>query len=240
MNIKSSIAEEVKQTPLASISGASSAVIATLSLALAWAQYRAGNNMAVSPTPVEIQPHELSLGNVLLALAYFLAVTTAAALFLRALGKRHNTATFFASIPLIALTNFSAILVLYLAPPRKLDSQLFASAHDLIFYASAAIVISFCGSAVIRNILSSDPRKTTLPNDEVKIEHNIGGAIALVAVLLIGWSSLVFGGQIRLTKTLLPEITHPVESKQAKSATPSPSIERVSPDESNAASHIKR
>ena len=237
MTLKSSIAEEVKRTPLAAVSGALSSVVALLSLALAWAQFRAGSSTSSVPASVEAQQAgELILGNILLALAYFLAATTAVALLLRALGRQHKAAAFFASIPLVSLTNFSAVLVLYLVPPRKLTTQLFASAHDLVFYGSAAIVIAFCGSAVLRSLANFDRRS----NAEGKEEGGtVGSVLLLAAIILFGWGTLVFAGQARLSRTLLPEIAHPVESR-ASGAAPNPSIERTSPGEPGAASHVKR
>ena len=241
MTLKSSIAEEVKRTPLAAISGVLSAFVALLSLALAWVQFRTGSSTLSASASVEAQQAgELFLGNLLLVVAYFLAATTAVALLLRIFGRKHKTASFFASIPLVSLTNFSTVLVLYLAPPRKLSVQLFASAHDLIFYASAAIVIAFCGSAVLRNIAIFDHEKREPSKAEGEEEGGtVGGFLFLAAILLIGWSWLVFAGQVRLAKTLLPEIAHPVEGKSVD-ATPNPSIESTSPGEPGAASHIKR
>ena len=212
--------EEVKRSPIAAMSGVAGVVIAALSLGLAWFQFgRAPHSAAPATAVTNLPPTDVNLGNVFLVIAYFLSVTIVAALLLRAIGRKHDITAIFASIPLVALTNFSAILVIYLAPPRPLSPQLFTSAHDLVFYASAAIVIAFCGKAVLVDIVSTDGKMTS--ESETKSSRTGGdlGFLLIVLILLAMWSWLVFAGQTRLTRTLLPEVTHPADVKQSKGDT---------------------
>jgi glucan phosphoethanolaminetransferase (alkaline phosphatase superfamily) len=217
MSLRTSIAEEIRRTPVAAMCGLAGVVIAALSLAVAWAQV---GSVAPSPNtaeaPVSAPVNEISLRNVALIVAYFVSITVAAALFLRAVARKHDVTAFFASIPLLALTNFSSILIIYLAPPRPLSPQLFVSAHDLVFYASAAIVIAFCGKEVLANLASTPPKAKA---EEKPTEAGGDGMSILFAALIVlaVWSWLVFAGQTRLTRTLLPEITHPADTKSAQS-----------------------
>ena len=134
---------------------------------------------------------------------------------LRAVARKHDLAAFFASIPVLALTNFSTILVIYLAPPRQFDQSAFTSAHDLVFYGAAAIVITFCGRAVMIDLINPTANSTAKSSSENKTENSqVLGGLFLVVIVMAVWGKLVFAGQVRLTKTLLPEITHPIEVVQ--------------------------
>lgn len=215
MALKNIIAEEVKSTPISSISAFLSTLIATLSLLFAWSQSGAsGGYRGVTAGTAISYPGEFSLGNAALVVAYFISITISAALLLRVVARKYDLAAFLASIPLMALTNFSTILIIYLAPPRALSSQLFASAHDLVFYASAAIVIAFCGKAVLTDLASTMLKEKA--NEKQSESNGDGiGVLFLAAILLAIWSWLVFAGQTRMTRTLLPEITHTVNTKQS-------------------------
>ena len=162
---------------------------------------------------------ELALGNLLVAIAYFLSVTTSVSVFLKILGRKHEVPAFLISVPLVALSNFSTILVLYLAPPKPATRQLFTSAHDLVFYSAAAIVFAFCGLAVFR-WFAEDAPKQSATSAEVNPKRTDGIAVLMIGALLLSiWGWLVFAGQTRLTQTLLPEITHPIEKQKSKSDT---------------------
>ena len=217
--LKSSIADELERAPVAALSGAAGAVIAALSLLLAWIQYRSPSPLSGMPAIGNgVPPTELFLGNVFLVIAYFLAVTVATALLLRSIARKHDLAAFFGSIPLVALTNFSVILVLYLAPPRPLSPALFASAHDLVFYASAALVVAFCGKAVLMDIGNTGGKKDAAAENTPAGKAPDGLGILLIALIVLAlWSWLVFAGQTRLARTFLPEVAHPVEVKASKS-----------------------
>lgn len=219
MTLKTHIADELKKTPVASLSGAVGVVIATLSLLLALVQYRVGSSALTQPAATSTpQATQLDLGNLFLVVAYFVATTVTAAIALRMVARTRDAIAIFGSIPLIALTNFSVILVIYLAPPRPLSAQLFFAAHDLVFYASAAIVIAFCGRAVLADIAKLSTSQKTASPDKSAGSGSEGLGILLIALLLLAlWSWLVFAGQTRLTRTLLPEVTHPAEVKPPKS-----------------------
>lgn len=220
MSLKSNITEELQRSPLAAISGAVGVVVAALSLVLAWVQYRVAPPSALSPAELNSPPADILLGNVFLVVAYFLAVTVATALLIRAVARKHDIAALFASIPLVALTNFTVILAIYLAPPRPLSPQLFASAHDLVLYASVAIYIAFCGRSILLDLATTGKKKNAEPGSEAQDGGPDGLAVLLIVLLLLAmWSWLVFAGQTRLTSTLLPEVTHLIEVKSSKSGT---------------------
>jgi hypothetical protein len=219
MSLKSSIEDELKRSPVAALSGAVGAVASALSLILAVVQYRAGSPPSAQfPDGISPLLSGIVLGNVFLVVAYFLGVTVTGAIVIRVVARKHEFAALFASIPLVALTNFSTILVMYLAPPRAMSTQVFTSAHDLVLYASAAIYISLCGYAVVRDIATSGAKKSDQTGTEVKGSGgDVLAALFFALVLLLLWGSLVLAGQTRLTRTLLPEITHPIEVKAPNS-----------------------
>ena len=213
MSILSSIRDELKRSPVAALSGAAGAVIAALSFALAWLHSSAAPPKAPMPVAADSVPTDIVLGNVFLAVAYFLAVTTAASLLLRAVARKHDLAAFFASIPLIALTNFSTILIVYIAPPRALSPQFFASAHDLVFYASVSVVVAICGKAALAEITSTGQSETV---DSHGSTANALGSLAIASLVLLLWSGAVFAGQSRLSRTFLPEIAHSTNVQPSK------------------------
>ena len=169
-------------------------------------------------------PADLAVGNVFLLISYFLAVTIAVAVILRVIARNHDITALFASIPLVALTNFTVILFMYLAPPRPMTRQLFTSAHDLVFYASAAIIVAICGKAVLADLASTVISKKSEP--EKRSSNDGMGLLFMALILLALWSWLVFAGQTRLTRTLLPEITHPVEVRSSLTEVPNSAVER--------------
>lgn len=229
MSLKSSISDEIRRSPLTAISGVAAVVVAALSLGLAWIQYRGATPNAPTTVAIGPPPVEFLVGNVFLLIAYFLAVTVAASLLLRVIARKHDITALFTSIPLVALTNFTVILLIYLAPPRPLSPQLFASAHDLVFYASAAIVIAFCGKAVLADLASTATSKKNESESKSSSSSNDGlGFFFMALILLAVWSWLVFAGQTRLTRTLLPEITHPAAVKPSTEA-PNNTVERDAP-----------
>ncbi|SFU81295.1 hypothetical protein SAMN05216350_105309 [Polaromonas sp. YR568] len=213
--------DEFKRSPIAAASGAVGVLVGALSLLLAWIQFQtaqlgtSSSSGAVSSSVVDIKP-----ANLLLVIAFFLATTIACASVVRLLGRKHELAALFVSVPLAALTNFATMLVIYLAPPRVLSQELFTSANDLALYASAAIFMSFCGQAVLVDIAA--PSRPLEKDGESGVEKKNSdgiGVLFLGIILLIIWTSLVFAGQIRLSRTFLPEIAHPVDAKPNKPAT---------------------
>lgn len=216
MSLVNSVRNELARSPVATISSAVGILLAGLSLLLAWSQYQSPTASSAVSSPFDRTAVEFNLANLLLVVSYFLAITVPIAFILRAVARKHDVAAFFASIPVVALANFSTIVVIYLVPPRQLSQNVFTSAHDLVFYASSAIVITFCGKAVLRDLVLLD-RDTVEKENEVKDkESHVGAAFLLALIVLAVWGWLVFAGQTRLTRTLLPEITHPIEAKPAK------------------------
>jgi len=195
-------------------------LVAALSLILAAAQYQT-TSVASGQAPNEsaIQSLGVNLGNIFVIVSYFLSSTIFSALIIRIIAKKYDLVALFSSIPLAALTNFSVVLVIYLVPPRALNQQLFTSAHDLILYSSAAVYISVCGAAVLRDMASA---KVTQKDDEQSKGNENSEGLALLIfplILLFMWSWLVFAGQSRITQILLPEITHYIEKEKSSNGT---------------------
>ncbi|MDT4836828.1 hypothetical protein FQZ97_705420 [compost metagenome] len=212
MPFKRSITNELRRSPVSILLTTVGLAIAALGLALA---HRTNLPSELPPT-ITLQPpsNELIIGNILLAVSFFLAATVSGASLIRILAKKYDFAALIASIPLAALTNFFSILVIYLAPPRNITTQLFTSAHDIVFYASTSIYVAFCGMAVIRDLATPSTKKRE--ESDPKSEHQESNGLSALVVslfLLLVWGSLVLSGQTHLTNTFLPEITHPLEQK---------------------------
>ena len=64
----------------------------------------------------------------------------------------------------------------------------------------------------MKDILSPVIKIPKDSSEKEKEEYSqILGGLFIVIVVMIFWGKLVFAGQVRLTTTLLPEITHPVQ-----------------------------
>ncbi|WP_143520276.1 hypothetical protein [Halopseudomonas pelagia] len=215
MRLIDSASAEFQRSPITVVTGAIGVLVAALSLILAAAQYKVTPE-AIGQTRSDLttQALEINLGNIFVIASYFLSSTIVSAIIIRKIARKHDVAALFASVPLAALVNFTAILLIYLAPPRTLSQQLFTSAHDLILYASGAIYISACGVAVLRDMASSTASKKS--DEESKGGESSEGLGLLIVplILLFIWCWLVFAGQTRITQTLLPEITHYIEREK--------------------------
>jgi len=200
--------EELENSPVATVCAVVSTVVAVLSLALAWWQFDAnGPAGSFQPQGYKNNDQEIYLFNLFLIIAYFLSITTASALLIRKFAKNHDLSAVFVSVPIVAMTNFSTILVIYLVPPRALSAELFAYAHDLVRYSSIAIFVSVCGRALLKDLFATvvgDGDK----EGELKSTDSSTAILVVPLLLLLLWSVLVHGGQLKLSKTFLPEITH--------------------------------
>lgn len=211
MSLVSAAKEEIARSPVAAISGGVGVLIAGISLILAWIQFQTPSIAGVPIASAARLSLGINVSNLLLLVAYFVAITSTTAIILRAVARKHDLAAFFASIPMLAFTNFSTILVIYLAPPREFKQSTFTSAHDLVFYGAATIVITFCGKAVMRDIISPANKAPKEPSPDEKTESSqVLGGLLLVVIVMAVWGKLVYAGQVRLTETLLPEVTHPI------------------------------
>ena len=94
---------------------------------------------------------------------------------------------------------------------------MFVSAHDLVLYGSVAVMATICGRAVIIHLVVPDkklPRKRGKVEPSESDENGDGlGYLVLTLFLIFAWGSMVSSGQARLTETLLPEMTHPIQAK---------------------------
>lgn len=211
MSLKENMLNEYERSPITTITGLVCAALAALGLLLAWSQYQGAASPAIitnnESTSIQGQIH---LGNLILIICYFVALTISTAFFVRALSRKHDIAAFATSIPIAALTNFSTLLIMYLAPPKELSQESFSSAHDLLLYASATVYVAFCGLPILRDIATPSKKESDSAAPDGL------AALFFCFIILAFWCSLVFSGQERLTKTLLPEVAHYVKSNPSK------------------------
>ncbi|KPM47244.1 hypothetical protein [Jiulongibacter sediminis] len=208
MSILNQAKEEFNRSPIATISSGVGVLIAGTSLFIAWFSFHSESSATYPSVNNFISEGGMNVRNLLLIVAYFLAITFLTARIIRFVARKHSLAAFFTSVIAISLTNFSTVLMIYLAPPRAFSQSTFTSAHDLIFYGSGIIVLIFCGKAVLIDLLR---------NDDKDKEPNIMGGLFMALILLFTWGGFVWSGQTKLTNTLLPEITHPIPINQSSS-----------------------
>lgn len=209
MSLIDSAKAEFKRSPITVTSGAVGVLVAAMSLILAAVKHEPiPEAIGQAAAEVTTSALDVNVGNILVVVSYFLSSAIVSALIIRRVARKHDVVALFASVPLAALVNFSVILLLYLAPPRMATQQLFLSAHDLVLYASAAIYVSVCGVAVLRDLAS--PALSKNKEKESNGEGSGDGVVLLVlpVILLLIWCWLVFAGQTRITQTFLPEVTH--------------------------------
>ena len=80
MSLKENMLDELKRSPIATITGISGAVLATMALLIAWSQYQ-GSAPQVITLSTEGSPTQsgIYLGNLLLIIGYFVALTISTA-----------------------------------------------------------------------------------------------------------------------------------------------------------------
>ncbi|MDD4506979.1 MAG: hypothetical protein PHE60_11470 [Sulfurospirillaceae bacterium] len=217
--------EEFKRSPIAVISGVIAIIIGALSLAFAAAQFSTNSIISVPSHNLSMNSQDsVNVGNLLLIISFFLSSAFAGATMIRVIARKHDFSAFFLSIPLTALINFLTILVIYLAPPRKISFELFSSANDLVFYSSIVVFLTICGKAVLKNIVISQYEKKIITKNEQKEKitninkeesmNTILGILFITAIILTIWSSVVFKGQSLLIHTFLPSVTYSVEQQE--------------------------
>lgn len=203
-----SVANEMKKSPVATFTSVVGLVIAACSLYLSYSGYEFnlpeyglgsvsdGGNIGI-----------ISVANILLVIAFYIPSSIFVATLTRLLAKKHALLAVFLSVLLAVLLNFFAILIIYLSPPRHLSRELFSSAHEVLFYSTVIVFIAVCGAAVLRVITVTS---TGDVDDERNAISNVYGTIIIVMLVLSVWASIVYKGQVLMTTTFLPDITHPV------------------------------
>jgi len=201
------------------MSGISGVIVAFLSLLIAWFQFQGiSTNPNVSQTTIRIPDGEIFVANALLVIAFFLSITISSALVIRIISRKHEFAAFFISVVLASVTNFLTILVIYLTPPRSLNSELFNSANELVLYASIFIYLVFCGKAVLKDFLSLSEKTDEEDNTRSKSDESsyVWGSLIIVIILFFAWKSCILKGQELLSETFLPKVAHPVHEVKSK------------------------
>ena len=198
--ILNSVISELRQTPVASSASAVAAIVSTISLILA---SRPSVNTTITEGGFSALQGSINSNNVLLIIAFFLSTVFFLGFLINILADKHYITALVISIPLISLVNFITILIIYLMPPRELSKELFINAHDLIFYASACIFLSFFARHILRivgNLVLLDG-----PDSEV-VDEALLPVLAFALIILFAWGGCISGGQQMLSKTFLPEI----------------------------------
>jgi len=205
------IKKELSNSPVSTLSALVSAVIAEFALYLAWLQFSSGNtaqsNVAANVVKGTL---DVNVGNILIAVAFFVSLTIFCAVLTRYVGRWHGLGATFFSVALASITNFLTMVVIYLSPPRAIDNELFINANDLVLYSSLVFYLTFCGQAVLKDIFTPETEGSSEPN---------GQSILIATILLIVvWCKCVFVGQVLLSETFLPRVAHPIIEKVVENA----------------------
>lgn len=207
MTLKNHVAEEFRRNPLSVSSTVVGVIIAACGLLIAWLQFI--DRVPASefePSSISTPPHELSLANILLVVSFFLAASFSTASIIRMIARTHAFPALVLSILGAILVIFASLLVLYLAPPKKMTPEAITAANDAVFYGTVVIFIAFNGLPVISNLaapISASENKQE-GKDEKEVKEYIGGMIGMIIILLLIWSVCVGKGQEMLVRTFLP------------------------------------
>ncbi|WP_444898100.1 hypothetical protein [Microbulbifer sp. SSSA005] len=220
-NMIASISNEIKRAPVATISSAAGVIFAGITLFLAILQFKSGISIQSGDISTSSGDKDsVNVGNLFLAVSFFASSSFTVAVIVRLIARRHDLAALFLSVPMAALVNFVTVVMLYLAPPKELTKDLFTSAHDLVLYSSVFVFLIVCGRAVLVDLARSvtENEKSDTTKDKAS-DFNVLSILFLCALMVGIWSTLVFKGQLLLSKTFLPEITTPhLPNKEAKNA----------------------
>ncbi|WP_146012991.1 MULTISPECIES: hypothetical protein [unclassified Pseudomonas] len=217
-NIGVYVADEIKRAPIATLSILVGAIGGCLAFFFAGIQPNSQSPIlspALSGAVDSVGAVEIR--NILMVMSFFLFSSFLGAGVVRFVAKKHEVASILLSVLIAAVTNFSTLFLVYLAPPRARSYQLFYAAHDNVFYASMVVYLTVCGAAVFKDIYHSiqPDLKDKSSGDDAKEANGIG-FLFVAAILIALWGWAVFAGQKRLTDTFLPDIAHYIEKTPVK------------------------
>ncbi len=211
MGLKQSIQEEYSRSPIATIAAVIGAAVGVITLMLSQIQFNSSHIASNSvPEVLSVTSSQNMVSNLFLAVAFFISIAFSGATLVRIVAAKHDIAALFLSVPLAALTNFFTILIIYLSPPRNIDTTLFASAHELTRYSIAVVYLIICAKAVLIDLTKTSTKKDS--DDKSDENSSALAAIVIALILLSVWSSAVSKGESLLVSTFLPEVTHVQES----------------------------
>jgi hypothetical protein len=196
MSILTSASSELQRSPITVIATVVGVVASTLAVSIAWFQY--SGPIAIQATPAAVSSARLNISNLLIAFAFCLSSSLSFASAIRLLARTHWFAALAMSVPAAVLPAFGTMLVLYLAPPRALTPEAFATAQDVVFWGTAIIFIALNGFALLREVARSDPDEQKEPKSSEGT-----GFLVIVVLILMAWSGLVSAGLSKTVKAFL-------------------------------------
>lgn len=197
MTFAQSADEEFKKAPITVICTVSGQVIALLALLVAWLQYTGSPASATTQSPAVAAPFHL--GNLMLSLAFLLAMSLSLAVVIHLLARIHWFAALLLSVPTAVLAGFGTMVMLHLVPPRVLTASSSELLADVVFYVVAFIFIAINGMPVMRDLVKIDA------NDQQELGRtgNAVGALGIAFLLLLVWTAVVKAGIGKLVQAFL-------------------------------------
>jgi hypothetical protein len=180
MTFAQSAADEFKKAPITVICTISGQVIALLALLVAWLQYTGSPASATTQSPAVAAPFHL--GNLMLSLAFLLAMSLSLAVVIQLLARIHWFAALLLSVPTAVLAGFGTMVMLHLVPPRVLTASSSEFLTDVVFYGVAFIFIAINGMPVMRDLVKTDP------NDQQEFGRTGNAVGALASHFYCSWS----------------------------------------------------
>lgn len=204
MSLKEQAVDEFKRSPIAVTATVAGVLVAFVALVVAWLQYAGPAAMATSSTVVS-PASNFHLTNLLLVTSFFLASSLSLASLIHILDRSHPFHAMVLSIPAAVLSAFFSLLVLQLAPPRPPTDQTLELAKDTAFWATLFVFLAINGRSAAAGIVDSRPSKKSesgseKPSDDAR---EAGGAMSVLVLLLLVWSTLVSAGITKLVQLFL-------------------------------------
>jgi hypothetical protein len=194
MSLIENAKKEFEKSPVAVITGASSAVLTVVSLLAAYIQSKTSAN-SIPPTAGSI-PAQLEVANLLLICAFFLSSTLTFAWVVSLLARTHKFAALILSLIVAVFSAFGTLLVLHLIPPRPLNPNAVSLAQDLTLWGTYVIFMALNGLSLLRELAGPNPKPSKEGSDALSW-------FFAVAIVLIIWTQIVSGGVSKLVAVFL-------------------------------------
>lgn len=193
MTIKTDAAEEIHRNPITVAATVVGVVVSALTLFVAWLQLKAAQAAAA---PATITAHasltSQTTANVFLAVASFLASALAAASILRLIVRSSAFSAILLSLPITALSIFSVLLTMRLAPPKAASAAASSATVDAALYGTLIVVVAVNAAPLARKLLSREASQQ--PEQSAQDAEGEGGLTIGVLIFMVAiWGALVRG-----------------------------------------------
>lgn len=203
MPLLNSIRSEFSRSPITVSSTVISVVIAAVGLLLAWRQNTIQLSATSSSTPETLASSGVHLGNLSLAVSFFIAVSFLLATAIKLLEKSAPFPAMILSVPAAILSSFLTLLIIKLAPPKNFTPQALAEAKDIVFYGTVFVFLAINGRKTLKDLAEAESERDGELSENNQNSSQGGSFIVFAFLLLIIWGGLVSAGLTKLFQLLI-------------------------------------